>query len=110
MIMPAFLHEDLFVLDHVRKEDGVEIDVHEVLEISNVTAGYGIHGLVRKGHGVEEGVERALHQFDKGFLEGELSRAAERRMFADMGYASAVRRRRPEGNGKDLIVVVILDI
>ena len=110
MIVPAFLHEDLFIFDHVREKDGIQIDIHEVLEIGSVAAGYGIHGLVRERHGIEEGVERTLYQFDEGFLEGELPGAAKGRMFADMGYARAVRRRRPERNGKDFIVVIILDI
>ena len=57
LIVPALLHEDLRVLAHVRVEDGVEVDVHEVLEVLVVAAGHWVHRLVRIRHRVEEGVE-----------------------------------------------------
>ena len=108
--MPAFLHEDLFILEHVREKDGIKVDVHEVLEIRCIAAGHRIHRLIREGHGIEEGIEGPFDEFDEGFLEGELAGAAKRRMFADMGHARAVRRRRAERNGKDFIVIIVLDV
>ena len=110
VVMPAFLHQDLFVLQHIREEDRIQVDVHQILEVGRIAAGNGIHGLIGEGHGVEEGVERAFDQFDEGFLQREFPGAAKNRVLADMGHTGAVRRRRTEGDGKDLIVVVIFDV
>ena len=110
MVMPTFLHQDLFVLQHIREKDGIQVDIHQIFEVGRITAGDGIHGLIGEGHGVEEGIERAFDQFDEGFLQREFPGAAKNRVLADMGHTGAVRRRRTEGNGKDLIVVVIFDV
>ena len=56
LVVPSLLEEDLFLLVDVGVEHRVHIHVHQVLEILLVAAGHGIHGLVRIGHGVQEGV------------------------------------------------------
>ena len=93
LIMPALLHEHLRILAHGWIKDGVEIDIHEVLEILVIATGYRIHRLVRIRHRVEEGVERALDELDERFLERILARAAECRMLHDMRDARIIRRR-----------------
>ena len=60
LVMPAFLHENLFVRQHIREKDGVQIHIHQIFEIDGIPAGYGIHRLVGKGHGVQERIQRAL--------------------------------------------------
>ena len=109
LIVPALLHEDLRVLAHVRVEDGIEVDVHEVLEVLVVAAGHRVHRLVRIRHRVEEGVERAFDELDERLLERVLARAAERRVLDDVRDARIVDRRRAERDGKDLVVVVVLE-
>lgn len=83
--VPAFLTED--VLADAGMEDGVDVDVDEVVEVLQVGAGHGIAGLVREGEGVEEGLERALEQLHEGFLDRIFVRAAEHGMFQDVGHA-----------------------
>ena len=109
LIVPALLHEDLRVLAHVRVEDGVEVDVHEVLEVLVVAAGHRVHRLVRIRHRIEEGVERALDELDERLLERVLARAAERRVLNDVRDARIVDRRRTERDREDLIVVIVLE-
>ena len=48
--MPALLFEDVFA--DARMEHGVDVDIHQVVKIAQIAAGYGIAGLVRKGEGI----------------------------------------------------------
>ena len=96
LIVPALLHEHLRVLAHVRVEDGVEVDVHEVLEVLVVAAGHRVHRLVGVRHRIEEGIEGALDELDERLLERVLARAAERRVLDDVRDARVVDRRRAE--------------
>ena len=52
MVAPAFLTEDFVVFVNVRVEYGVHIDMHQVLEIGIVGAGYRVHGFIRVGHSI----------------------------------------------------------
>ena len=53
--MPALLQEDLLAVVDRRMKNGVEVDVHEVVEILVILAGHRIDRLIGEGHGVEEG-------------------------------------------------------
>ena len=64
--VPAFLAEA--VLGDARVEDGVEVDVDEVVEVLQIGAGHGVAGLVGEGEGVEEGLQGALEEVHEGFL------------------------------------------
>ena len=104
LVVPAFLLED--VRRDARVEHGVEVDVDQVVEIPEVGRGHGVAGLVRVGEGVEEGLQRAFEQFDEGLLDGVFARAAQDRVFEDMGHAGGVGRRRAEADAEDLVGVV----
>ena len=52
MIAPAFLTEDFVVFVNVRVEYGVHVDMHQVLEVGIVGAGYRVHGFIRVGHSI----------------------------------------------------------
>ncbi len=105
LVVPAFLPEG--VLRDQREEHRVEIDVDEIVEVLEVLAGDRIGGLVRKGHGVEEGVHRALDQLDERLLDRIFARPAEHRMLEDMRDARRILGRRLEGDAEHLVLVVI---
>ena len=103
--MPAFLTQDIFVDTGV--EHRVNVDVHQIMEIPQVGAGYGITGLVRKGEGVEEGLERAFEQFDKGFLDRIFRRTAEHGVLQDMGHTGGIFGRRAETDAEALVFIPV---
>ena len=108
LITPAFLPEDFLMLIDVRVEHGIHVDVHQILKILVVAACHRINGLVRIGHGIQEGIQGAFHQFHEGILRREILRAAQDRMLHDMRDSRAVARRCPETDRKYLVVVVLL--
>ena len=55
--VPAFLAED--ILADAGMKDRVDVDVDEIVKVAQVGAGHRIAGLVRKGEGVEKGLQRA---------------------------------------------------
>ena len=107
LIMPALLAENLLMLVNVRIEYGIQIDLHQVLEILPIAAGHRVNRLVRVGHGIEEGIEGTLDQLHKRILHREFLRPAEHRMLQDMRSPRAVQRRRTEANRKDLILILV---
>ena len=52
LIMPAFLPENGFVFINIRVKYGIQIDMHQVLEILVITACHRVYGLIRIGHGI----------------------------------------------------------
>ena len=56
-IMPSFLHQYLVIVQHIREKDGIQIYVHEIMEIFGIAAGHRIHSLIRECHGIEKCVE-----------------------------------------------------
>ena len=105
--MPALLEEDLFIFIDVRMKDRVQVHVHQVLEVLVVDAGRRIDRLVRIGHGIEKGIERALYQLHKRILGRKSLRTAEHRVLHDMGNPRVVLHGRAEADRKDLVLVVI---
>ena len=81
--------------------------MHQVLEILVIAACHRITGLVRVGHGIQEGIQRALYQLHKWILQRKLAGAAQNTMFQNMWNTSAVLRRGTKGNGKYLILIII---
>ena len=57
MVIPALLAENLLLLVNVRVKNRIQINVHQILEILVITAGYRITGLIRVGHGIQEGIQ-----------------------------------------------------
>ena len=108
--MPAFLHQDLRILEAIRIEDGIEIDIHQVVEIDHIAAGDRIHGLIRPGDRIEEGIERTFRKLDEGFLQRIFARAAERRVLHNMRRPFGIIRRRAETNIKDFIIIIAVQI
>ena len=104
---PAFLRQH--ARRDARVEDRVQVDVDQVVKILQILAGDRISGLVRVGHGVEEGVERAARQLDEGVLDRVLARAAKHGMFEDVRQAAGIRRRRGEGDAEDLVAVLVFE-
>ena len=106
-VVPALLLEHAGIEPGV--EDGVEVDIDEVVEVPEVLAGHRVQRLVAVGHRVEEGVERALHQFLKGVLDRVAPRAAEHGVLEDVGHAGGIAGGGAEGDGEDLVGVVVAD-
>ena len=71
--MPALLAEDLLIFIDVRIEDGIQIDIHQVLEIAVVAARNRENRLVWIGHGIEECVHGTLDEFHKRILQREFA-------------------------------------
>ena len=109
-IVPAFLHENLGILQAVRIEYGIQVHIHKVVEIHIIPAGDEIHGLVGPGNGIQKRIEGALGQFHERFLQRIFPGAAEGGMLHDVGRALRIVRSRPEADIKDLVVIVIIQV
>ena len=88
--MPALLAVDVGLVTDGGSEYCVQIYAGQVQKILLVAAGNGVEGLVREGHGVEEGVHGALQQFHEGFLHGVLVGAAQHAVLQNVENAGAV--------------------
>ena len=86
-------------------KDCVQVDAHEVLKVGRVGGRHRVHGLVREGEGVQEGLHGRLEQVDERLLHGIGLRAAEHGMLDDMEDPGVVRRRRLEGDREGLVGV-----
>ena len=93
-------------MGHKGIERRVEIYVGKVFEILLIGACHGINREIAVGHGVEEGIHRAFHQLHKGVFEGIFLRAAEHRMFDDVGNALVIFGGSGEGDSDRPVVVV----
>ena len=109
MVIPSFLAENLLFLINIRVKNSVQIHMHQVLEILVIAACHRITGLVRIGHGIQEGIQRALYQLYKWILQRKLAGTAQNAVFQNMRNTGAVLRRGTKGNGKYLILIIILD-
>ena len=52
LIMPAFLPENGFVFINIRVKYGIQIDMHQVMEILVIAACHRVYGLIRISHGI----------------------------------------------------------
>jgi hypothetical protein len=107
LVVPSLLEERLLVLHAPRVEHRVQVDVDEVLEVLEVARRDGVARAVRVGHGVEEGVERALDELHEGLLDRVLARSAQHGVLEDVRDARAVRRGGAERHAERLVLVVI---
>ena len=76
-VVPALLTEDAVVMIDRGTEDRVKIYPCKIYEILLVLGGYRIHGLIREGHGVQEGIHGAFDQIQEGFLHGIIIRTCQ---------------------------------
>ena len=104
-VVPALLHEDLGLFVDGGAEHRVQVDLHQVVEIPIVAAAYGVHRLVRVGHGVQEGLHGALQQIHEGLPDREALGAVEHAVLEDVENAGVVLRQGLEGNGEGLVFV-----
>ena len=103
--MPPFLTQHVLV--DAGMEHGVDIDVHKIIEIPQIGAGYGVTGLVRKGQCVEKSLERTFKQLHEGFLHRIFFRAAENGVFQNVRHAGGIFGRSAETDAEGLVFVVI---
>ena len=108
--VPALLLEDAGVMQDGRGEHGVQIDLRQVQEVRLVQAGHRVHGLVRKGHRVQEGVHAALDQLHERLPDGILVAAAEHRVLQDVKHAGIVLRQGLKRDGKQLVFLQAVKI
>ena len=108
--MPAFLLQGEGVLSDKGIEHGVQIHVHQILEVLVVAAGHRVDSLIRIGNGVQKRIQGALHQFHKGFLQPVLAAATEYGMFRNMGHTGFVLGRGTETDGEDFVIILALQI
>ena len=104
-VMPAFLAEGKGVLSDERIEHRIQVHVHQVPEVLGIPAGHRVHSFVRVGHGVQEGVQGAFHQFHERFLQTVFPAAAKDGMFGDVGHPGVVLAGSPEADSEHLVVV-----
>ena len=105
LVVPALLLEDAPAAIDRRVQHGVEVDVHEVLEVAVVRGGHGVHRLVREREGVEKRLHGALEQVDERLLDGEAVRAAQHGVLENVEDARVVRGRGLERDGERLVVI-----
>jgi len=89
-------------------EDGVHVDVDEVVEILRVGAGDGVHRTVFGREGVQEGLQRALGELDERILGREAPRAPQHRVLHDVRYAGGIVRWRNERDPEAFVLVGVL--
>ncbi len=98
--------------EHLRAQQGEEyriaIDLHDVEQIGLHRTACRVDGLIREGHGVEEGAHAAAHEDEERILQWVTPRAAERRMLEDMRDPRGVRRRRLEDKGKEILPIIVV--
>ena len=105
LVVPALLAENLRLGMEQRMQHRVHVDPQEIDKILAVPAGYRIDGLVREGHGVEESVQGAFHQFHKRFLYRIALRTAQDGMLQNMEYTRVVPGLGLESNAKGLVLL-----
>ena len=108
--MPALLQEDLLAVVDRRMKNGVEVDVHEVVEILVVLAGHRIDGLIGEGHGVEEGGQARAQEIHERLLGAVFARAVEHAVLEDVGDTGAALRRCAEADAEDLVGIAVFQL
>ena len=68
MIVPAFLTENLFSFIDIRIKYRIQINMHQILKILIIAAGYRIAGFIRISHSIQERIQRTLYQFYERIL------------------------------------------
>ena len=106
--VPAFLIEDVRVLQDARREHRVQIHFRQVQEILLVAAGDGVNRLVGEGHRVQERVHAALEQFDKRLTDGVLGAAAEDGMLQNVEYTGRILRQGLKHDAERLVVLAVI--
>ena len=105
--VPALLLEHSPVHHGQRAEHRVQVDVHQVSEIRLVGSGKGVHGLIREGHGIEEGCHAALEQLQKRRGDRVFFASGQHRMLQNMKNAGVIGGEGAEPDAKGLVVVLI---
>ena len=108
LIMPAFLIERIRRIIDGRLEHRIQIHLYQVHEVLRIAARHRIQRLVRKGHGVEEGVHRAFQQMDERFLHRIVLRSAEHGVFQDVEDAAVIPGNRLERDRKQAILLLVV--
>src|SRR5215831_177114 len=103
--MPTFLLKG--VCSDPRIKNRIKINIDEVVKIPEILACDRIAGLVRKGHCIEESVQRAFHELDKWFFHRVLARAAKHSVLENVDDAGRITRRRAKSDAEHLVLVVI---
>ena len=106
--VPAFLIEDVRVLQDARREHSIQIHFRQVQEVLLVAAGDGVNRLVRESHRVQERRHAALHQLDERFTDGILGAAAEDGMLQNMEYAGRILRQGLKRDAECLVHLAVI--
>ena len=106
--VPAFLIEDVRVLQDARREHRVQIHLRQVQEVLLVAAGDGVNRLVGEGHRVQERVHAALEQLDKRLADGILGAAAEDGMLQNVEYAGRILRQGLKRDAERLVHLAVI--
>ena len=106
--MPAFLIEDVRVLQDARREHSIQIHFRQVQEVLLVAAGDGVNRLVGEGHRVQERRHAALHQLDERFTNGILGAAAEDGMLQNVEYAGRILRQGLKRDAERLVHLAVI--
>ncbi|KAF5038292.1 hypothetical protein DSECCO2_555780 [anaerobic digester metagenome] len=108
--MPAFLIQNARIFIYFGEEHGIQIHLHQIDKILIVRGGNGIGCPVGRGHGVDEGIQAALHQLHKGVLRRVIARAVQYRVFQDVGATGIVLGDGLESYVKYLVAVLTFQI
>ena len=102
-IMPAFLPEYFGHGMDKGIEHRIHININKVKIILHVLARYGIHCPVACGEGIEESVERTLHQLHKRLPHGVFVAARKHAVLQYVWHARAVFGRGAKAHCKGLV-------
>mmetsp|Transcript_17025 Transcript_17025/g.28717 ORF Transcript_17025/g.28717 Transcript_17025/m.28717 type:complete len:204 (+) Transcript_17025:2760-3371(+) len=105
--MPAFLLEGLLVADAVGVQDGVEVDVHQIVEVLRVAGRDGVARAIRVGERVEESVQGALHQLHERLLDRVFAAPTQHAVLENVRDTRGILGRCAEYSPEGLVFIVV---
>ncbi len=106
LIVPSLLGQ--LLRRQQRVEDGVDVDIEQIVEVLQVGAGRRVDCLVGEGHGVDKRRQRAFHQFEERVLKRVFLRTGQHHVLQNVRQACGVGGRRAEADAECLVLVVVL--
>ena len=88
-------------------KNGIQIDMHQILEIFIIAACDRIDCLLRISHCIQKGVQGTLHQFHKRIFDRIFVRTTQNSVLNDMCHPRGILRRCAKTDIKDLIVIIV---
>jgi hypothetical protein len=110
VIVPPFLFQNAGIGQHVRIENRIQVNMHEIKIIGHVHACYRISGIISRSHGVQECIERSLQENVEGTFNREVPGTIQHRMLKNMRRTEIILRKCPESYIEQLVGIIGSDL